>query len=161
MNVQRISSRQTFFLKHIFPVLWFVIVAGFLLAIAASAQASRPVPVVVWIVPLLLLAVGYLIIRHLILDLMDEVWDAGDQLIVKNRGVEARIPLNDIVNVDLQWMSNPNRITLTLRQPCRFGKQVSFCPKGLYVFPFGKNPLAGMLVNRIDAARQLQAVSGR
>lgn len=161
MNMERISSRQTFFLKRIFPVLWFAIVAGFLLAIAASVYASRPVPVVVWIVPVLLLAAGYLILRHLILDLMDEVWDAGDELIVKNRGEQARIPLADVVNVDLQWMSNPNRITLTLRQPCRFGKQVSFCPKGLYVFPFGKNPLAGVLVSRIDAARQPQAVSGR
>lgn len=161
MNMQRISSRQTFFLKRLLPVFWFAVVVSFLLVATASLRSSRPVPALVWIVPLLMLAVGYLVMRHLVLDLMDEVWDAGDQLIVKNRGEEARIALTAIVNVDFQWLTNPNRITLTLRQPCRFGKQISFCPKGIYVFPFAKNPLAGDLVSRIDATRQPQSVSGR
>lgn len=161
MNMQRISSRQTFFLKRLFPVFWVaIVVVSFLLVTTASLRSSKPVPVEVWIAPLFMLAVGYVLMRYLVLDLMDEVWDAGDQLIVKNRGEEARIPLTDVVNVDFQWLTNPNRITLTLRQPCRFGKVVTFCPKGIYVFPFSKNPTAGDLVGRVEALRQQKPIIG-
>jgi len=150
---QRISSRQTFFLKRVFPVLWF----GTIIVIAAVAviamRASHQLQPAIFIMPLLMIVIGYLVMKMLVFDLMDEVWDADSELIVRNRGEEARIPLANIMNVSFAWVTNPNRITLRLRQPCRFGKEVTFCPKGIYFFPFSKNPIANQLIERMDALR--------
>jgi hypothetical protein len=49
--------------------------------------------------------------------------------------------------------TNPPRITLTLRYPCRFGKDMTFSPLAR-LNPFSKNPIAEELIERVDAARQ-------
>ena len=77
---RRISSRQTFFLKRVFPVLWFGMVVLSLAAGLACARAGKAVPAPVFIVPLLLFVVGYAVIRRLVHDLADEVFDEGDAL---------------------------------------------------------------------------------
>ena len=59
------------------------------------------------------------------------------------------------MNLSFTWVTNPNRITLRLRQSCRFGKEVTFCPKGIYFFPFSKNPIANQLIERMDALRHV------
>ncbi len=37
---------------------------------------------------------GYFFMKNYILNLVDEVWDDGDALVVKNKGREQRIPLS-------------------------------------------------------------------
>ena len=54
-------------------------------------------------------------------DLVDEVWDASDALVVRNKGEEARIRLSDIINVSYSPVGSPPRVTLSLRTPGRFG----------------------------------------
>ena len=53
-------------------------------------------------------------------DLVDEVWDDGNALLVKNRGQEQRIALADIKNVNYSPFVNPPRVTLSLRRPTAF-----------------------------------------
>jgi hypothetical protein len=64
MTIKRISSRQTFFLKRVFPVLWFAMVALAPAAGLAGARAGKAVPPPVFIVPLLLLVIGYVAAHH-------------------------------------------------------------------------------------------------
>jgi len=153
-TARRISSRQTFFLKRIFPVLWFGVVVLSLAAGLAGARAGKAVPAPVFIVPLLLFVVGYAVIRRLVHDLADEVFDEGDALRVRFGSDEERIALADIINVGYTQFVNPPRITLTLRQPGRFGREVSFSPPQSFFAPFVRNRLASELIERVEAARR-------
>jgi hypothetical protein len=152
---KRISSRSTAFLKRAFPVIWIGIIALFI-GIAVWGPRNGPTPpAVVYIVPALVLAIGYLVVRRLVLDLADAVYDEGDALRVRFGSDEERIPLANIINVSYAGLTNPQRITLTLRTPGRFGRQVTFSPPRRIFGPlFADNPLVNELIERVDAARR-------
>lgn len=150
--MQRISSRNTFFAKRIFPVIWF----GFLVFFVAVTLVSKPkggLPVVVFLVPACMAVFGYVLMKKLVFDLADEVLDAGDALVVRFGSEQERISLSEIINVSYSYMVNPPRVTLTLRTPCLFGKEVSFSPPTRFV-PFAKSPIVAELIERVDAARR-------
>lgn len=154
MTPIRISSRQTFFMKRVFPAIWFGMIIIITVTAAIGMSASHQMQPVFFFIPAFMFVLGYYLMKNLVFGLMDEVWDAGTDLVVKNRGEEARIPLASIMNISFMWVTNPNIITLRLCQPCRFGKEVMFCPKGMYFFPFSKNPIAEQLIERVDALRR-------
>jgi len=79
----------------------------------AGARAGKAVPPPVFIVPLLLLVIGYAVMRKLVFDLADEVFDEGAALRVRFGSEEERIALTDIINVGYTQFVNPPRITLT------------------------------------------------
>ncbi len=116
---------------------------------AAKSEIIAPL----LIMPVFMAIFGYVIMKKLVFDLADEVWDTGDALLVKNKNEEELIPLTNIINVSYSVMVNPPRVTLTLRQPCRFGKEVSFSPPVRFV-PFSKSPIIAELIERIDAKRR-------
>lgn len=151
---KRISSANTFFLKRVFPVLWLGILAvPVVIALATMRGPHRAPPVI--LVPLLLCPVGYLLMRRLVFDLADEVYDEGDALRVRFGANTERIPLDNIINVSYAGLTNPQRITLTLRTPGRFGKEVTFSPPRTFWAPlFRPNPLVNELIERVEAARQ-------
>jgi hypothetical protein len=47
---------------------------------------------------------------------------------------------------------NPPRVTLLLRHPGIFGKEVTFCAP-IRLLPFSKSPVIEELIARIDSAR--------
>jgi hypothetical protein len=150
----RISSSATFYYKRIFPIVWF----GFLsIFIAVSllggfgSGASPPVPFL--IIPVLMMIFGYVIMRKLVFDLVDEVLDAGDSLLIRNGGEQEQVLLSDIMNVSYTQAVNPPRVTLSLRNPGIFGAKVSFCAP-LRFLPFSTSPVIDKLIERIDAARR-------
>ena len=105
------------------------------------------------LVPVFMMVFAYLFMRKLVFDLADEVWDEGDTLRVRNMGQEERIPLTEIINLSYMSFSNPPRVTLTLRRPGRFGKEVAFCAQVRWN-PFAKSPIIEELIERIDAKRR-------
>jgi hypothetical protein len=154
---KRISSRNTFFVKRVFPVLWFGGVALFLgTALTASLHARAKPPLLLFVVPLLMFGFGYWLMRRLVFDLADAVYDEGDALRVRVRGEEERIPLANIMNISYAGLTNPPRATLTLRQPGRFGKEVTFSPVQKVFGPLLRttNPIVSDLIERVDAARR-------
>lgn len=148
----RISSRQTFFLKRIFPLLF----AGIVLASAVVPFAiGGKVVMPALIMPLVMLPVLFIIMRKLVWDLMDEVYDGGDYLLVKYRGRQDRIALSNIMNVSATTMVNPPRVTLRLVKPCAFGNEIAFSPvKPLTLNAFARNAIAEDLIVRVDKARR-------
>ncbi|MHB8425812.1 MAG: hypothetical protein ACYDB9_11815, partial [Gammaproteobacteria bacterium] len=74
-----LSSRQTFFIKRLFPVIWF----GILTVIAAVALVETVVtheykPLVFILIGTAIMGIiGHFVMRKLVFDLMDEVRDAG------------------------------------------------------------------------------------
>jgi hypothetical protein len=153
-GMKKISSGSLFFTKKVFPVLWFGILV-FVLAIASIGGAFRQAPLF-FVVPCLLAVFGYVLMRKLVWDLVDEVYDCGNFLLVRSGGEEERIPLSNIMNVSAAILVNPPRITLTLVKPCKFGSQIDFSP----VRPFSLNPFAGNEVAEDLIVRAYKARSG-
>ena len=151
--MQRISSRSTFFTKRVFPVIWFGFLAFFVFATIRTKKARDLNPAGILIGPAIMAGVGFFVMKKLVFNLADEVSDDGDALIVRFGSEEERIPLSQIMNVSYSYMSNPNRVTLTLRTPCRFGTEVAFTPPQRFL-PFAKSPIVADLIERIDATRR-------
>jgi hypothetical protein len=141
----------TFVYKKVFPVVFY----GFLAIVAAVALPDAIQQKEVWFLLLVLLvlsAIGYVVIRGFLLDLVDEVYLLNDDLVVRNGGVEDRFCVSRILNVDSSTLTNPERITLTLREPCKFGETVTFAPP--IRFGFGRHPLAAELIRLAHADPQ-------
>ena len=152
--MRRISSKMTFFYKRIFPAFWF----GFLILLIAvpllvgGAQNGPPLfPFL--IVPLVMFGFGYFFMKKLIFDLVDEVWDDGETLLIKDGGQEQRVDLRDIKNVSYSTVINPPRVTLSLRHPTTFGDQIAFVAP-VRLVPFTTSPVIDDLIDRVDRARQ-------
>lgn len=150
--MRRLSSKATFWHKRVFPVLWF----GFLFVWTVAAVASMwrgegPSPTIL-LLPLLMGFLGFFIMKSLVLDLVDSVWDAGTELVVRDKGLEDRIPFRNILNIGHSNFTNPSRIALSLREPSRFGTEVTFSPPLNFVF-WKTHPLFHELIRRVDEAR--------
>jgi len=149
-----VSSKMTFFNKRVFPMVFFgflAVFAGLSLFSSAGRNAASPLPFL--IVPAIMTVFGYLVMKKLVFDLADEVWDDGDSLVVKNGGQEQRIALSDIKNVSYSPFINPPRVTLLLRQPTIFGDEITFAAP-VRLVPFSKSPVITDLIERVDLARR-------
>jgi hypothetical protein len=161
--MRRISSGMTFFYKRIFPIIWFGFLVLFMAApivaplIGGSISSS---PMIFLIAPVMMI-VGYSFMKKLVFDLVDEVLDAGDALVIRNRGLEERIALSDITNVGYSQYMNPPRVTLSLRSPSLFGDRVSFCAPVALLPTFSTSPIIDELIKRVDAARRAGPAASR
>jgi len=142
---------MTFYAKRVFPAVWFGFLPFFVITTLA-ANGGREFQPAILIIPLFMAVVGYIVMKKLVFDLVDEVWDDGTELIVKNRALVERIPLSNIMNVSYMVLSNPPRVTLTLRNPGLIGREVTFSPPVRWI-PFARSPIVDRLIERIDAAR--------
>jgi hypothetical protein len=149
--VKRISSRWTFFYKRVFPVFWFGII-GVIFLTGLKTGSDTESGIMFLVIPILMTVLGYLMMKQMIFDLVDEAWDAGDYLIFKNKDVEETVRLDNIMNVGGSVLVNPQRVTLTLRTPGRLGKEITFSPPAS-INPFKKSPIVDELIQRVDAAR--------
>ena len=153
---KRISSRNTFFQKRVLPYLLFGVIAlGVVAPLLLTRGSPNAPPWPVFAAPLAVAIVIYVVLRKLVFDLADEVWDEGDALRVRFGEEEERIPLAEIINVSYAGITNPPRITLTRRTAGRFGREVTFSPQQSFLSPlFRPNPLVNDLIERVDAARR-------
>jgi hypothetical protein len=151
MAMKEISSGQTFFLKKIFPFIWYgVLIAVAVAALATGSWKAEPQAV---LAPVLMMLVGYFVMPLGIRDLADQVLDDGSFLLVRKGRVKQRIALEEIEDVHVTRTDNPARLTLKLRVPGKLGKQVVFIPKGVVLMPFCKHPLGAELSARIKRVR--------
>jgi hypothetical protein len=150
--MKKISSNSTFMMKKIFPATWFGFLALFLLLIIMTG--AEKMSVMLLVIPIALAIFGFFLMKYLLWDLMDEVLDYGSYLVVKYRGQEDVIDLNNIMNINVSTQQRPPRITLRLRRTGKFGNEVAFFPVTEFSFnPFKKNQLAGELIIRVDKAK--------
>jgi hypothetical protein len=150
--MKTISSTRTFFVKRIFPAVW---LGGVLLFLASAILAGlyRRDPMFL-IVPVVMLVFGFFMFKRMVWILADEVRDGGDFLIVRRGSVEERVQLSDIMNVSMSQFTNPPRLSLRLRKPCKFGDEIVFSPPRTSVWnPFARNAVAEDLIQRVDRAR--------
>lgn len=154
--MKKISSKYLFITKKIFPLFWFGFLAFFVFQ--ALMQGTYEKDPMFLVVPCIMAVVGFFLMKKIVWDLVDEVYDCGDSLLIKNRGVEERVPLANIMNVSASINMNPPRITLRLVKPGRLGAEISFSPAASFTLnPFAKNPVAEDLIVRVDKARANRA----
>jgi hypothetical protein len=154
--MRRISSKSTFLYKRIFPIFWFGFLTLFVgISVFTLPRSNQAAALPFLVMPIVMMVFGYFIMKKFIFDLVDEVWDDGDALVVKNRDQTERIALADIKNVNYAALINPPRATLSLRRPSVFGDKVTFCAPIRFV-PFSTSPIIDELIERIDSARQRQ-----
>jgi hypothetical protein len=127
-EVTKITSRLTFYYKWIFPILWFGFIAFFMVS-SFLDKRNEPEPMF-YLVPAVMALFGFVLMKKLVWDLMDEVYDCGDSLLIRNRGEEERINLSNIINVNVSSNTNPRRITLRLDKPSRLGNEIVFRSRG-------------------------------
>jgi hypothetical protein len=105
-------------------------------------------------VPIVMAVGGFYLMRKLVWDLADEVYDCGDSLLIRNGGEEDLVPLSSIMNVSVSTYVNPPRITLRLVRSGKFGDEIAFSPvKPFTLNPFAKNEVAEDLILRVHQAR--------
>ena len=104
------------------------------------------------VVPIAMVTFGYFLMKKLVWDLIDEVYDDGTSLIFRNNKQEVHVNLKDIKNVSYSIMTNPPRVTLSIRYKTPFGDELTFLPPASWV-PFKKNGDIVKLIDRIDEAR--------
>ena len=151
--MKKISSKGTFFNKRIFPTIWFGFLGIFILISFTGGAFDKGPKLPLLIIPLIMAVFGYFVMKKLVFDLMDEVFDEGScYLLVKNKNAEERIDYQNIKNISYTVMTNPNRVTLSLRNPCKFGNEVSFSPQMSWM-PFRKNKNIIELINNVDKIR--------
>jgi hypothetical protein len=147
-QARRISMRFPLLLNRISPLFLVAVFAVFelILVIAAIAGGVRDLtPLIAWIGFILLISSVGLWRQW---KLVDEVWDVGDALIVRSRGLEERIALSDIEKVSYHgFIGGSRRITLWLRRPSAFGHKIAFT--GRFFF----RPVVKNLNRRIALAR--------
>ena len=145
---------MTSFYKRVFPIV-VIGVPPLVMTFVwwVNRTSGNPVPLPVLLIPAFIGVFFFFIFKKLIFDLADEVWDAGDMLVVRNKGQEDRILLSDIINVSYSQFVNPPRVTLMLRTPSLFGDEVSFAPPAR-IFPLSASPIVDDLIRRVDAARR-------
>lgn len=153
--MKKISSASTFMSKRFLPVLWFGFLAYFVVRAMGTGAAQKDPMLVV--VPVLMAIVGYFLMKKLLWNLVDEVFDAGAFLLIKNRGKEERVAFSDIMNVSVSTFPNPSRITLKFVHSGRFGKEITFAPAA----GSAANPLAKDLMARVDQAKSKRAIKKR
>src|SRR5207244_9976745 len=125
--MRRISSRTTCLSKRVFPIFWFSFLAIFFVMVLSMAGRSDGPPLAVLIVPVVMAIFGYIIMKKMVFDLVDEVWDAGDELVVKDKGAEEHIPLSDIMNISYSMFTNPQRVTLMFASAVTVWSRDQFC----------------------------------
>jgi hypothetical protein len=152
--MRRISSSWTFFYKRVFPAIWFAFLLVFIgISLFANPRTDRSLLFPFIVVPAGMMVFGYIIMKKLVFDLVDEVWDDGHALVVRNGGQEQRVEFADIKNVNYAPLVNPPRVVLSVRRPTVFGDQIAFCAP-LRLLPFSSSPVISELIDRIDAARR-------
>lgn len=149
--MKKLTSKSTFFNKKVFPAIWFGFLGFFVITPQFAGGEEGPGPMFI-IMPIFMAIFGYFIMKKLVFDLIDEVYDEGDSLLFKNSGKEVRISLRDIKNVSYQTMMNPPKVTLSLRHETDLGNELSFSPPMSFI-PFKQSKDIEELINRIDQAR--------
>jgi hypothetical protein len=154
--MRRLSSSLTGFHKWVVPVFMAIGLVSLWLGLGISVAWGQ-MPLEALLFPPDATVFFYLLWRRMLAPLLDEVWLDGTDFIVRNGQWEERIPIHEVSQVEALFFFNPERIVLTLREPCPFGEKVVFLPP-IRVFrtPFSPHPLAAELdemVRNVDGRK--------
>ncbi|TWT85321.1 hypothetical protein Pla123a_01280 [Posidoniimonas polymericola] len=151
--MHQISAKSTPLYKRVFPTVGTALVGVVMLIGVGAGIATRQTFVVAVFVgiPLFMAVFGVMVLKQTVLRLVDEVWDCGDTILIRNNGREHRFPLAAFSGIVCTKFRNPPQATLTLREPDDdLGGEIRFLPPGR-PSPLSTPPAIEDLRSRIDA----------
>src|SRR6266496_2721019 len=92
----RISSKLTIWYKRGFPIFWFGFLAFFVASTLLSGSIEKDLTFL--IVPCTMGIFGFFVMKRLLWDLVDEVYDYHDFLLIRNHGEEERVALSNHID---------------------------------------------------------------
>jgi hypothetical protein len=127
--MKRISRSSAVFYKRAMPLLWAVFMLMITVSLAGDIVRGNSHVSFVDLLPFWAIgAFAYVVNWLLTYGLADEVWEAGDHLVVRTGAMSVRLPIADIESVSEFPFSRPRRITLQLERPGLLGCAVVFLP---------------------------------
>ena len=86
--MRQISSRATFFVKRVYPIIFVAaVVLFFAFPLFWVERARLPSMWPLLLAMLVVLLVGYWLMKRMLFDLVDAVFDDGDALLVRNKKI--------------------------------------------------------------------------
>lgn len=140
-----ISSKLSVWNKRFVPVFWCGFVALVAWALAVNGADTT------WVVgiPAALLLAGLAYMRAFTFVLADQVFDAGNSLVIRSKGKELAIPFANIADVKYALVADPPRIVITFSTAAVPHANVQFMPPVVpAMFIFRKHPLVAELKKR-------------
>jgi hypothetical protein len=129
-------------------ILGLTVLAILMIVLIASGRAARQ-PLLMG-PPIFLAVFGWLVMRKTVWNVVDEVLDGGDFLLVKKGNIEERIALSNISKVKGAAFWRPQKVTLSLSNPCKLGSEVSFNPsKQFWLMQGMESPIVEELRGRL------------
>lgn len=153
--MKRLSSDETHYFKRVYPRSSLLLFSAITFSpLFTGGYGTSP------LTPLAIIGFGLVIgaiawIRFLS-HLADEVFDAGDALVVHIGDERERIPLSNIAKISFSRLVKPPHATLQLRIPCKFGTRVAFMPRRPQYSLDWANAAVEDLRARVAAARNAQ-----
>jgi len=154
--MKKISSDRTCLHKKVYPLFMLAVTGIMLLIFVGTMVRDRQLDFLVLGFIGLAIVYVYSEYRKRAVDLVDEVWDDGDALVLKNGDREERVAISNISKLRYGGLGNAHFVALTLREPCAFGQTIRFVPPRK-MYRLFKNPLIVDLAMRVkDAAGQIE-----
>ncbi len=140
----RISSRQTFLWKYVFPAvamasLLFGMYIGWEVEFTSTAMIS------------IYVSTGIFIAIYLyFFSSLKKVWIDDRYLYVSNFKEEEQIPLTQIDRISEMKIFNPRRITIHLKRPANFGRKIVFLGYHQQWLLFGTHPAITLIEKKLE-----------
>jgi hypothetical protein len=144
-----ISSKQTFLMKIVFPLLWIPLFSIGILSVFFNSSMKSDFPkiyvLLIWIIALI--SIYWFCIR------LKKVSVFGDSLYVSNYLKEIKIPLSEIINVTENVWVNIHPVTIHLKNPSEFGNKIVFMPTFRFFGFWSSHPIVSELIELANSKR--------
>ncbi|HEY2846354.1 MAG TPA: hypothetical protein VGI80_00965 [Pyrinomonadaceae bacterium] len=144
--MQNISSSLTFFHKFVAPALFAFGLINMFLIYGRARYADPNGPYIVPIFSVAILAWTIYLSWGL-----KKVSIYGDKLYVSNYRREIAVPLSEIIAVDGNIWTRPQRITIRFRTPTEFGSKIVFLAKYRWFNGWSIDPIVDQLRSLADS----------
>ena len=142
-----LSSRQTYFMKVILPVVW---IGGFGAGTAFLWAGNGAPDQMKWTF-LTVLIVGIVSFWWMCAPLKKVRIDGGT-LYISNFRKEIALPLDDVERVSENRWVNFRPVTIHLRRATEFGNKIEFMPKARFILPWQSHPVVDEIRQMVTAA---------
>lgn len=140
-----ISSKLTFFMKVIFPVMWFFSLINVVSFISDNSISPSDLPkefgIFFWIFGLFIFYWFYFRLK--------KVCVFGDFLYVSNFMKEIQISLTEVEKITENILAGHNPVTIHLKTPSEFGRKILFMPTFRFFAFFSSHPITDELRNLV------------
>lgn len=148
----RISSPLTIITKRVIPLMILTLIAITLFELGKEFTNKNTVSPDAILQVVAFCLFGVLFLYTSVFPFVDEVWENGDELIVKNKGTEEHIKFSEIININCSDGICGARVTVRLRRSSTSEQEVSFYSKRK-LLEFRGNSVVNNLIDKIDASR--------